>query len=103
MKRIADGQWSSDGAAYDNFVDRMKSAGQRGFRAVLWHQGESDANQKDSTRTLPGCLYREYLEKLIRESRRDIGWDAPWFVAQVSYHVPGDEGSDDIRDAQASL
>jgi hypothetical protein len=43
------------------------------------------------------------LEQLIRESRRAIGWDAPWFVAQASYHVPGDEGSDDIRAAQASL
>ena len=55
-----------------------------------------------TTRTLPGTLYREYLEKLIRDSRRAIGWDAPWFVAQVSYHVPGDEGSEDIRAAQAS-
>ena len=44
-----------------------------------------------------------YLEKLIRESRREIGWDAPWFVAQVSYHVPGDETSPDIRAAQESL
>ena len=51
----------------------------------------------------PGNLYREYLEKLIRDSRREIGWDAPWFVAQVSYHVPGDEASPDIRAAQASL
>ena len=81
----------------------MKPLGPHGFRAVLWHQGESDANQKDPTRTLPGKLYREYLEKLIRDSRREIGWDAPWFVAQASYHVPGDEGSDDIRAAQASL
>jgi len=51
----------------------------------------------------PAKLYREHLEKIIRESRRAIGWDAPWFVAQASYHVPGDEGSDDIRAAQASL
>jgi hypothetical protein len=81
----------------------MKSVGPQGFRAVLWHQGESDANQKDATRTLSGKLYREYLEKIICDSRRDIGWSAPWFVAQASYHVPGDEGSDDIRTAQASL
>jgi hypothetical protein len=74
-----------------------------GFRAVLWHQGESDANQQDPSRTLPGKLYRESLEKLIRDSRRDTGFEAPWFVAQASYHVPGDEGSDDIRPAQASL
>jgi hypothetical protein len=77
--------------------------GPRGFRAVLWHQGESDANQEDPGRTLPGKLYREYLEKLINDSRREIGWNAPWFVAQASYHRPGDEGSPDIRSAQASM
>jgi hypothetical protein len=81
----------------------MKALGPNGFRAVLWHQGESDANQKDTTRTLSGKVYRESLEKLIRDSRKDLGWDAPWFVARVSYHVPGDESSPDIRDAQSSL
>lgn len=84
-------------------VARMKSLEPRGFRAVLWHQGESDANQADATRTLPGKLYREYLERVIRESQRDISWPAPWFVAQVSYHVPGDEASPEIRAAQSSL
>lgn len=103
VEQLADGQWASKGAAFEMFVARMKALGPQGFRAVLWHQGESDANQKDSTRTLPGKLYRQHLEQLIRESRRAIGWDAPWFVAQASYHVPGDEGSDDIRAAQASL
>ncbi len=103
VEQLPGGAWVSKGAAYDSFVARMKPLGPQGFRAVLWHQGESDANQKDPTRTLPGRLYREYLEKIIRDSRRDIGWDAPWFVAQASYHVPGDEASDDIRAAQASL
>lgn len=103
VEQLADGEWASKGAAFDMFVARMKALGPHGFRAVVWHQGESDANQKDPTRTLPGKLYREHLEQLIRESRRAIGWDAPWFVALASYHVPGDEGSDDIRAAQASL
>ena len=103
VEPLPDGSWTANGVAYEPFVTRMKSAGPRGFRAVLWHQGESDANQKDPSRTLPGTLYREYLEKLIRESRRAIGWDAPWFVAQASYHVPGDERSEEIRAAQASL
>jgi hypothetical protein len=103
VEQLPNGHWASKGAAYDAFIARMKSVPPQGFRAVLWHQGESDANQKDTTRTLPGKLYREHLEKIIRESRRAIGWDAPWFVAQASYHVPGDEGSDDIRAAQASL
>ncbi len=103
VDELPSGEWTSKGGAFDEFVNRMKPFGTTGFRAVLWHQGESDANQKDPTRTLPGKLYREYLEKVIRESRGLIGWDAPWFVAQVSYHVPGDEASPEIRDAQASL
>ncbi len=103
VERLADGSWASRGGAFNTFVSRMKLLGPNGFRAVLWHQGESDANQKDPSRTLSGELYREYLESVIRESRRAIGWDAPWFVAQASYHVPGDEGSDEIRAAQVSL
>lgn len=103
VEKRPDGLWMSKGAAYESFLARMKALGPRGFRAVLWHQGESDANQKDPTRTLPGNLYRKYLETILRESRRGIAWDVPWFVAQASYHVPGDEGSDDIRAAQASL
>lgn len=98
-----DGAWASRGAAFQNFVSRLRQPGNRGFRAVLWHQGESDANQANPERTLPGTLYRDYLRTLIEETRRSIGWRAPWFVAQVSYHVPGDEGSEDIRSAQAAL
>ncbi len=52
---------------------------------------------------MPGDLYRKYLAQVIQASRREIGWDAPWFVAQASYHVPGDEGSEEIRKAQQSL
>jgi hypothetical protein len=103
VEKLPDGAWASKGAAYDAFIARIKPFCPDGFRAVLWHQGESDANQRDPSRTLPGKLYSEYLEKLIRDSRRDTGFLAPWFVAQASYHVPGDEGSDDIRAAQASL
>ncbi len=101
--KLAESSWASNGDAYAMLVKRMKEIGPNGFRAVLWHQGESDANQRDTTRTLPGKLYREYLEKVIRSTRRDIGLEMPWFVAQVSYHVPGDESSPDIRAAQASL
>lgn len=103
VEKLPSGLWVSKGDAYANLISSMKSVGSRGFLAVLWHQGESDANQKDSTRTLSGDLYRRYLEKIIRDSRRDIGWDAPWFVAQASYHIPGDERSEEIRTAQASL
>jgi hypothetical protein len=103
VQQLPSGEWESNGQAFEMFTARMKQLGPQGLRAVLWHQGESDANQKDPTRTLPGKLYRQYLEQLIRDSRREVGWDVPWFVAQVSYHVPGDESSPDIRAAQQSL
>ncbi|MCF7788887.1 MAG: sialate O-acetylesterase [Prosthecobacter sp.] len=103
VHKLPGGEWESRGDAYAGLLEHMQDAGPHGFRAVLWHQGESDANQKDTTRTLPGKLYREHLEYIIRTSRREIGWEAPWFVAQVSYHVPGDEASADIRAAQAAL
>jgi hypothetical protein len=91
--------WESNGAAYSSFVARMKQLGSKGFRAVLWQQGESDAGQQDAT----AKLYRQCLEKLIVDSRSEIGWNAPWMVAQVSYRGPGNEVSQDIRAAQASL
>ena len=103
VKQLESGEWESRGTIFANLDARLKALGQQGFRAVLWHQGESDANQKDASRTLPGELYRQFMEKLIRESRRAAGWDAPWFVAQVSYHTPEDTGSPDIRAAQAAL
>lgn len=103
VQKLPGGEWESNGTAYARLLQLMQDAGPHGFRAVLWHQGESDANQRDPNRTLPGKLYREYLGEIITSSRREIGWQAPWFVAQVSYHVPGDEGSPDIRAAQASL
>jgi hypothetical protein len=103
VRQLPDGRWESGGEAFAILTARMKQLGPRGFRAVLWHQGESDANQKDPSRTLPGPCYREYLETIIRDSRREIGWESPWFVAQASYHVPGDEFSPEIRAAQRSL
>lgn len=103
VTQLPSGEWEAKGAIYSRFITRLRALGSHGFRAVLWHQGESDANQKDATRTLPGDLYRDYLSQLIRDSRRDLGWDAPWFVAQVSYHTPDDTGSPDIRAAQKAV
>jgi len=103
VRMLLSGEWESKGILFARLTTRLKQLGPRGFRAVLWHQGESDANQKDARRTLPGELYQKYMEHLIRESRREVNWEVPWFVAQVSYHDPDDPGSPDIRAAQRAL
>ena len=103
VRKLENGSWESNGQAFESLCQRMKSLKPGGFRAVLWHQGESDANQRDASRTLAGNLYSQYLTDIIRSSRKQTGLNVPWFVAQVSYHVPGDESSPDIRKAQASL
>ena len=96
VRQINENQWESLGMIYPGFVERMKVFGPKGFRAVIWHQGESDANQKDPSRTLAGPIYEKCLTELIEQSRSDLGWEVPWFVAQVSYHVPGDESDPNI-------
>jgi hypothetical protein len=101
VRRLPSGEWESKGEAFEMFTARMKQFGPQGFRAVLWHQGESDAEQPDPKRSLSGKAYRKSLEQLIRASRREIGWDAPWFVALVSSH--GGNAVLAIRDGQKSL
>ena len=102
LKKLDDGTWESAGTLYNRMVLRMRSLGPGGFRAMLWHQGESDANQADG-HTLPGNQYRAALARIITSSRKEACWDVPWFVAQVSYHSPADTGSPDIRNAQKSV
>ncbi len=102
VTQTATGERESNGRLFDNLIARMKAAGPDGIRAVLWHQGESDANQRDANRTLPGDLYQKYLEQVIRASHEELGRKIPWFVAQASYHTPDDPGSPDIRAAQAA-
>ena len=54
VRKLPDGEWECIGQIYQGFVGRMKPLGPNGFRAVLWHQGESDANQPDPARSLSG-------------------------------------------------
>lgn len=103
VRRRPDGTWESKGDAFRALTQRLRVLGKHGFRAILWHQGESDANQRDPKRTLEGPLYQGYLTQLITDLQKHIEWSPPWFVALVSYHSPDDTGSEDIRAAQAAL
>jgi len=47
VTKLPSGEWESNGDAFAQFVTKMISLGPNGFRAVLWHQGESDALKGD--------------------------------------------------------
>ena len=67
-----------------------------GFRAVLWHQGETD--------TLNGTSKEQYqatLQSIIDKSRVDAGFAAPWIVSEASYCWG--ETSNEVVSAQKAI
>jgi hypothetical protein len=102
VHNVAPGVWESDGTLFDGMMNTVHALGRRGFRALLWHQGESDAHQQPA-HDIPASEYARMLERIIRVSRERAGLDYPWFVAQASYHTPDDPSCPPIRDAQRSL
>lgn len=95
-------QWVCTGALFDKIVTAEKFFGPGGFRALLWHQGESDSRQPPDREITP-AQYRRYLQRVIESSRTAAGWRVPWFVAQVSYHTPEDQSTPELCAAQKSL
>jgi hypothetical protein len=102
VRQSASGEWESDGTLFNGMMARIRQLGAHGFRALLWHQGESDAHQQ-AGHEISGADYARLLTHIIEASRREAGWDFPWFVAEVSYHTPADASTPEIRDAQRSL
>jgi hypothetical protein len=102
IKRDPDGELISDGTLFNGMIARMDELGRHGFRAVLWHQGESDANQAPEHQ-ITAPQYRQMMVELIRATRKAAGWKMPWFVAETTYHNPADTGSPAIEQAQRSL
>lgn len=96
-------QWKSGGELFNWTLGRVRElnqtapAGSQGFRALLWHQGESDASTN-----MTGATYAEGLGSIIREMRRQAGHDFPWFVAKVSFR-PGKPPYASVCDGQRAL
>ena len=82
-------------------MKRVEALGPHGCRAILWHQGESDAGQAragfPAERQISGKQYGEFMEKLIHASQKRAGWDIPWFVAQATYHSETDPADQEFR------
>jgi hypothetical protein len=92
----------SDGTLFNGMMMRIDQLGKHGFRAVLWHQGESDAHQAPE-HSITANQYRNMMIELIRVSRKNAGWNFPWIVAEATYHSPNDVSDPAVEQAQRSL
>ncbi len=75
-------EWVPGTNYYNNLLKpAIQSLGTAGFRAVLWHQGESDAIANVNATT-----HAARLNSMIVQSRTDAGWTVPWYLAEASFH-----------------
>lgn len=102
VTRNAHAELISDGTLFNGMIARMNQLSKHGFRAVLWHQGESDANQAPEHQ-ITAAQYRQMMLELIRATHKAAGWKMPWFVAEATYHNPADTGAPLYEQAQRSL
>ncbi len=89
-------QWEPGGELFGWLMTRIRQLGPNGFRAVQWHQGESDVGMSADE-------YARRLTEVIQESNREAGWKFPWMVARVSYHNPQHSTFPTTREAQKRL
>jgi hypothetical protein len=74
--------WTKPGASYTACVASVTSSGGRGLKAVLWYQGETDANSPVMTE----AQYRDALKKLRANLSVSLGQpDLPLITAQLAY------------------
>lgn len=91
-------QWLPQYDYYQRIKNVLVMLGPKGVRAVLWHQGESDAARGTSAEK-----YAEQLNTIIRQSRLDAGYDVPWFIAGASYLKQPMEHEEAIRSGQREV
>jgi Carbohydrate esterase, sialic acid-specific acetylesterase len=101
-KQIGPHEYESTGELFNGLMTRIKQLGPHGFRALLWHQGESDANQQPG-HTITPQEYTKFMTEIIRDSQQQAGWSFPWFVAQATFHNADDPSNPPIRAAQKAL
>ncbi len=89
-------QWVPGAQYYSRIASAIDATEPTGFRAVLWHQGESDSLALTSPET-----YSQRLKSTIDKTRDDAGWNVPWGVAIVGFHPQSSEQAEaEVREGQ---
>ena len=100
LDEVSQGHWQAKGELFDKLKSRLDALGSHGCRAILWHQGESDAGQSrggaPADRQISGDDYSRYMKTLVEASRQAAGWQVPWFTAQATYHSESDPADDEF-------
>lgn len=79
-------------ALYKWTLNRVSQLGYKGFRCIIWHQGEGNRGSSSD-------FYFNGLTNIITQMRKDAGWNIPWFVALASYG-PGAGLDENVRAGQ---
>ncbi|MBL8819073.1 MAG: prolyl oligopeptidase family serine peptidase [Planctomyces sp.] len=107
IRATGEGEWEASGELFSRLTSRLQALGPNGCRAVLWHQGESDAGQARSGYPIEfqitGAQYEAFLTTLIRSSQDHAGWPVPWITAVSTYHSEADAADEEFRDAQRAV
>ena len=74
--------WLPGTTSFQNISNVMRLFGTNGVRAVLWHQGETDAASGTTA-----ASYAMMLSNVIVSSRAIAGWSVPWGIAEVGYNA----------------
>jgi sialate O-acetylesterase len=89
-------QWlPSSGDLYRNLMDKIQLTKGK-YAGVLWYQGCSDTTPEDAP------LYEERFALLVKELRKELGYEIPFFTFQLNRQVNGlnDECWGMVREAQ---
>ncbi|RLM74880.1 putative carbohydrate esterase [Panicum miliaceum] len=91
-------EWARGERLYEQMVCRARVAGRYGeIEAVLWYQGESDAESDAAA-----AAYRGNIEGLIANARADLGMPQLPFI-QVALASGNKRNIDKVRSAQFSV
>lgn len=99
---LVDAEWDSQapGLKYTNAVTRINACPVNGFAAMLWDQGEADANTDPQTSQ---ASYNSHLDALAANLQTDTGRTFPTITTLVGYSndtSPAGSSLDNVRKAQ---